>query len=49
MDHRQVPLDDALPILGLVTKQVDYVAAFVQGDIDTTVFVEIPRGFTQLD
>jgi hypothetical protein len=26
--------------LGLETKQVDYVAAFVQADIDTTVFVE---------
>jgi hypothetical protein len=31
----------------LETKQVDYVAAFVQADIDTTVFVEMPRGFAQ--
>jgi hypothetical protein len=33
--------------LNLATKQVDYVAAFVQADIDTTVYVEMPRGFTQ--
>jgi hypothetical protein len=31
-------------LLGLETKQVDYVAAFVQADIDTTVYVEMPRG-----
>jgi hypothetical protein len=34
-------------LLGLETKQVDYVAAFVQADIDTTVYVEMPRGFAQ--
>jgi hypothetical protein len=34
-------------LLNLATKQVDYVAAFVQADIDTTVYVEMPRGFTQ--
>jgi hypothetical protein len=34
-------------LLGLETKQVDYVAAFVQSDIDTTVYVEMPRGFAQ--
>jgi hypothetical protein len=28
-------------------RQVEYVAAFVQADIDTTGFVEIPRGFAQ--
>jgi hypothetical protein len=31
-------------LLSLETKQVDDVAAFVQVDIDTTVFVEMPRG-----
>jgi hypothetical protein len=34
-------------LLGLETKQVDYVTAFVQADIGTTVFVEMPRGFAQ--
>jgi hypothetical protein len=34
-------------LLGRETKQVDYAAAFVQADIDTTVFVEMPRGFAQ--
>jgi hypothetical protein len=34
-------------LLGLETKQVDYVAAFVQADNDTTVYVETPRGFVQ--
>jgi hypothetical protein len=34
-------------ILGLHTAQVDYVAAFVQADIDTEVFVEMPRGFSE--
>jgi hypothetical protein len=34
-------------LLDLETKQVDYVAAFVQADIDTTVFVEMPKGFSQ--
>lgn len=34
-------------LLGLETKQVDYVAAFVQSNIDTTVYVEMPRGFAQ--
>jgi hypothetical protein len=34
-------------LLGLSTKQVDHVAAFFQADIDTTVFVEMPRGFAQ--
>jgi hypothetical protein len=34
-------------LLGLETKQVDYVAAFVQADINTTVFVEMPKGFAQ--
>jgi hypothetical protein len=33
-------------LLGLETKQVDYVA-FVQADIDTTVYVEVPKGFVQ--
>jgi hypothetical protein len=33
--------------IGLETKQVDYVAAFVQADIDTTVYVEMPHGFAQ--
>jgi hypothetical protein len=35
-------------LLGLSTKQVDYIAAFVQADIDTIVYVEMPKGFTQL-
>jgi hypothetical protein len=34
-------------LLGLETKQVDYVAAFVQANIDTTVYVEMPLGFAQ--
>jgi hypothetical protein len=34
-------------LLGLETKQVDYVAAFVQADIDTTVYIEMPKGFAQ--
>ena len=34
-------------ILGLHTAQVDYVAAFVQADIDTEVYVEMPKGFAQ--
>ena len=34
-------------LLNLCTMQVDYVAAFVQSDIDTEVYVEMPRGFTQ--
>jgi hypothetical protein len=34
-------------LLGLETKQVDCVAAFVQADIDTPVFVEMPKGFAQ--
>jgi len=34
-------------LLGLETRQVDYVAAFVQADIDTEVYVEMPRGFSQ--
>ena len=34
-------------LLGLETKQVDYVAAFVQSEIDTKVYVEMPRGFGQ--
>jgi len=34
-------------ILGLKTKQVDYVAAFIQSDIDTEVYVEMPRGFSE--
>jgi Reverse transcriptase (RNA-dependent DNA polymerase) len=34
-------------LLGLETKQVDYVAACVQADIDTTVDVEMPTGFAQ--
>jgi hypothetical protein len=34
-------------LLGLETKQVDCVAAFVQADIDITVFVEMPKGFAQ--
>jgi hypothetical protein len=34
-------------LLGLSTKQVDYVAASAQADIDTTVYVEMPKGFTQ--
>lgn len=33
-------------LLNLKTKQVDYVAAFIQSDIDTEVFVEMPRGFS---
>jgi hypothetical protein len=32
-------------LLDLNTKQVNYVAAFIQSDIDTEVFVEMPRGF----
>jgi hypothetical protein len=35
-------------LLGLKTKQVDYVAAIVEADSDTTGFVEMPSGFTQL-
>ena len=34
-------------LLGLQTTQVDYVAAFVQSDIDTEVYVEMPRGFSK--
>jgi hypothetical protein len=34
-------------VLGLHSAQVDYVAAFVQADIDTEVYVEMPRGFSQ--
>jgi hypothetical protein len=36
-------------LLDLETKQVDYVAAFIQADIDTTVYVEIemPKVFVQ--
>jgi hypothetical protein len=34
-------------LLGLETTQVDYVAAFIQADIDTEVYVEMPRGFSQ--
>ena len=34
-------------ILGLHSVQVDYVAAFVQSDIDTEVYVEMPRGFSE--
>jgi hypothetical protein len=34
-------------LLGLETKQVDYAAALVQVDIDTVVYVEMPRGFTR--
>jgi Reverse transcriptase (RNA-dependent DNA polymerase) len=34
-------------LLGLETRQVDYVAAFVQADIDMDVYVEMPRGFAQ--
>jgi hypothetical protein len=34
-------------LLNLETVQVDYVAAFVQADIDTEVYVEMPRGFAQ--
>ena len=34
-------------LLGLQTRQVDYIAAFVQADIDTDVYVEMPRGFAQ--
>jgi hypothetical protein len=34
-------------LLGLHTVQVDYVAAFIQADIDTEVYVEMPRGFSQ--
>jgi hypothetical protein len=34
-------------LLNLSTRQVDYVAAFVQSDIDTEVYVEMPRGFSQ--
>ncbi|KAG7343789.1 reverse transcriptase RNA-dependent DNA polymerase [Nitzschia inconspicua] len=34
-------------LLGLETRQVDYVAAFVQADIDMDVYVEMPRGFSQ--
>ena len=33
-------------LLGLPTKQVDYTAAFVQADIDTEVYVSMPRGFS---
>jgi len=33
-------------ILGLHTTQVDYVAAFIQSDIDTEVYLEMPRGFS---
>jgi Reverse transcriptase (RNA-dependent DNA polymerase) len=34
-------------LFGLETKQVDYVAAFVQADINTTVFVEMPQAVVQ--
>ena len=33
-------------IYDLKTLQVDYVAAFIQSEIDTEVFIEMPRGFT---
>ena len=33
--------------LGLATKQVDFTAAFVHAPIDTDVYVELPRGFTE--
>jgi hypothetical protein len=36
-------------LLELETKQVDYVARFVQASIDTTAYVVIPRGFAQSD
>ena len=34
-------------ILGLYTTQVDYTAAFVHADIDTEVYIEMPRGFKE--
>jgi hypothetical protein len=34
-------------LLGLETKQVDYVATFVRAGIDTTVYIEMPKGFAQ--
>jgi hypothetical protein len=34
-------------LLNLSTKQVDYIAAFIQSDIDTDVYVEMPRGFAK--
>jgi hypothetical protein len=34
-------------LLNLSTKQVDYIAAFIQSDIDNDVYVEMPRGFSK--
>ena len=34
-------------LLNLSTKQIDYTAAFVQAEIDTDVYVQMPRGFEQ--
>ncbi len=34
---------------GLETRQVDYVNAFAQADLDRDVFVEIPRGYEHLN
>jgi hypothetical protein len=34
-------------LLGLSTKQLDYVAAFIQADIEAIVYVEMPEGFAQ--
>lgn len=36
-------------MLNLATCQVDYTAAFVQADIDTDVYVDLPRGWRQLN
>ena len=33
-------------LLGLETRQVDYVATFIQNPIDAEVYVEMPRGFS---
>jgi hypothetical protein len=34
-------------VLSLSSKQVDYTAAFVHAPITDTVYVEIPRGFSE--
>jgi len=33
-------------LIGLETKQIDYTSAFVQADIDTDLYLEMPRGFS---
>ena len=36
-------------ILGLATLQIDYTLAFFQALIDTTVYIQLPRGWSRLN